>query len=72
MDHVQPKFSLWWLGAVVADLDISPCLLRVISGCADHVDGLHRTQPVYLNKRTRAGPVGWGQPWARSRNPNAP
>ena len=29
---------------------------------ADHVDGLRRTQPVYLNKLTRAGPAGWGQP----------
>jgi hypothetical protein len=42
-----------------------PFPLWVISGSVDHVDGLHRTQPVYLNKRTRAGPAGWGQPCAR-------
>jgi hypothetical protein len=40
--------------------------LWVISGSADHVDGLRRTQLVYLNKRTRAGPAEWGQPWAKS------
>lgn len=34
----------------------------VISGSADYVDGLHRSQPVYLNKRTRAVQSGWGQP----------
>ncbi len=36
----------------------------VKSGSADHVDGLPRTRPVYLSKRTPAGPAGWGQPWA--------
>jgi hypothetical protein len=36
----------------------------VISGSADRIDGLHRTQPVYPNVRTRVGPAGWGQLWA--------
>ena len=40
--------------------------IGVISGSPNHVDGLHRTQSVYLNKRTRAGRAGWGQPWARN------
>jgi hypothetical protein len=26
----------------------------------DHIDGLPRTRPVYLSKRTRAGPAGVG------------
>jgi hypothetical protein len=30
----------------------------VISGSADRVDGLPHTRPMYLNKRTRAGPAG--------------
>src|SRR5229473_2475846 len=31
--------------------------LRVISGTADHVDGLPRTRPVYLSKRNRSSPA---------------
>ena len=34
--------------------------LRVISGSADHVDGLPRARPVYLSKRTGAGTAGLG------------
>jgi hypothetical protein len=44
------------------------CRLRVVSGSADYVGGLPRTRPVYLSKRTRAGPAGWGQPWAKGLN----
>jgi hypothetical protein len=44
---------------------------RVISGSADHVDGLSPIRPVYLSKRTHAGPAGWGQPWAITRRNSA-
>ena len=37
-------------------------LLWVISRSANYIDRLHRMRPVYLNKRTRAGPAGWGLP----------
>jgi hypothetical protein len=36
----------------------------VISG---DVDRLYRTIQCNLNKRTRTGAAGWGQPWATSR-----
>src|SRR5712671_6493407 len=50
----------------------------VISGSADHVDGLPRARPVYLSKRTRFAPAAEGSalgqkrlrvlPMARKRN----
>jgi hypothetical protein len=42
--------------------------VSVISGSADHVDGLPPTRPVYLSNRTRAGTAGWGQPWPLSKD----
>jgi len=55
-----------------------PWRLGVISGSADHVDGLPRARPVYLSKRTRFAPAAEGSalgqkrlrvlPMARKRN----
>jgi hypothetical protein len=48
-------------------IDLTAGVLRAAPGhkrSANHVDGLHRTRPMYLNKRTRAGSARWGQLWA--------
>src|SRR4051812_16815358 len=42
------------------------CLSWVTSGSAGHVDGLPRARPLYPGDRTRAGPTGWGRPWANA------
>ena len=65
-------------GNIVCELDNGEVDCFIISGSADHVDGLPRARPVYLSKRTRFAPAAEGSalgqkrlrvlPMARKRN----
>ena len=46
------------------------CLLRVIGGSEDRLDGPPRVRPVCPSKRTRSGPDGWSRPWANRTREN--